>query len=117
MLTADLEDWNRLSTICHFISHILTFFTTSYDIVNENLSINFTPNVAAHEARCFYGFQITVENTHCKMVSVLIDTYIKDPKEKLQILHAIKTVPCIFNAKPTRLSNSATPPMPVSPNV
>jgi len=36
MPTADLEDWNRLSTVCHFISHILTFFTTSYDIVNVN---------------------------------------------------------------------------------
>jgi ribonucleoside-diphosphate reductase subunit M2 len=29
------------------------------------------------------------------MYSLLIDTYIKDPKEKLHLLHAIKTVPCI----------------------
>ena len=29
------------------------------------------------------------------MYSLLIDTYIKDPKEKLHLLHAIETVPCV----------------------
>jgi ribonucleoside-diphosphate reductase subunit M2 len=49
----------------------------------------------APKARCFYGFQIAVENIHSKTYSLLIDTYIKDPKEKLHLLHAIKTVPCV----------------------
>ena len=29
------------------------------------------------EARCFYGFQIAIENIHSEMYSLLIDTYIK----------------------------------------
>lgn len=30
------------------------------------------------EARCFYGFQIAMENIHSEMYSLLIDTYVKD---------------------------------------
>merc|ERR1740130_92047 len=47
------------------------------------------------EARCFYGFQIAVENIHSETYSLLIDTYIKDTSEKLRLLHAIDTVPCV----------------------
>ena len=95
-LSADLTDWVRLSnTERHFISHVLAFFAASDGIVNKNLSSNFTTEVTAPEARCFYGFQIAVENIHNEMYSLLIDTYIKDLKEKLHLLNAIKTVPCI----------------------
>jgi ribonucleoside-diphosphate reductase subunit M2 len=79
----------------HFISHVLAFFAASAGIANENLSSNFTTEVTVPEARCFYGFQIAVENIHSETYSLLIDTYIKDPKEKLHLLHAIKTVPCV----------------------
>ena len=30
------------------------------------------------EARCFYGFQIAIENIHSEVYSLLIDTYIRD---------------------------------------
>ena len=43
---------------------------------------NFSKEVQVTEARCFYGFQITIENIHSEMYSLLIDTYIKDPTEK-----------------------------------
>merc|ERR1711935_1020890 len=46
-------------------------------------------------ARCFYGFQIAVENIHSETYSLLIDTYIKNTQEKLRLLHAIDTVPCV----------------------
>jgi ribonucleotide reductase beta subunit family protein with ferritin-like domain len=116
-LSAVLTDWVRLSdTERHFISHVLTFFAASDGIVNENLSSNFTTEVTAPEAQCFYGFQIAVENIHSETYSLLIDTYIKDPKEKLQLLHAMKQYHA-SNAKPTGLSNGATPPMPASPNM
>jgi ribonucleotide reductase beta subunit family protein with ferritin-like domain len=49
----------------------------------------------APKVQCFYGFQIAVENIHNKMYSLLIDTYINDPTEKLYLLHAIETVPCV----------------------
>jgi ribonucleotide reductase beta subunit family protein with ferritin-like domain len=47
------------------------------------------------EARAFYGFQIAMENIHSEMYSLLIDTYIEDRAEKLDILRSIQTVPCI----------------------
>mgnify|MGYP006363221941 FL=1 len=47
------------------------------------------------EARCFYGFQIMMENIHSETYSLLIDAYIKDPKEKHYLFNAIETVPCV----------------------
>jgi len=66
----------------HFISHVLAFFAASDGIVNENLVERFSQEVQVTEARCFYGFQIMMENIHSEMYSLLIDTYIQDPKEK-----------------------------------
>jgi ribonucleoside-diphosphate reductase beta chain len=47
------------------------------------------------EARCFYGFQIMMENIHSETYSLLIDTYIKDPKEKDYLFNALETVPAV----------------------
>jgi ribonucleoside-diphosphate reductase beta chain len=47
------------------------------------------------EARCFYGFQIMIENIHSEMYSLLIDTYVKDTTEKNRLFNAIETVPCV----------------------
>jgi len=63
--------------------------------VNENLASNFATEVTIPEARCFYGFQIAVENIHSETYSLLIDTYVKDPAEKNHLLNAIETVPCV----------------------
>jgi ribonucleoside-diphosphate reductase subunit M2 len=95
-LTLDLQDWDNLSpNEWHFVSHVLAFFAASDGIVNENLSGNFATEVTSPEARCFYGFQIAVENIHSETYSLLIDTYIKDQKEKMHLLCAIETVPCV----------------------
>ena len=77
-LQADQKDWEKLSNDeRHFIKHVLAFFAASDGIVNENLAINFMNEVQLPEARCFYGFQIMMENIHSEMYSLLIDTYIK----------------------------------------
>ena len=95
-LASDLNDWDSLSNNeRHFVSHILAFFAASDGIVNENLAGNFTTEVQSAEARCFYGFQIAVENIHSETYSLLIDTYIKDQREKTHLLNAIETVPCV----------------------
>ncbi len=47
------------------------------------------------EARCFYGFQIMMENIHSETYALLIDTYIKDGVEKDRLFHAIDTVPAV----------------------
>lgn len=95
-LGSDMRDWVTLTkNERHFISHVLAFFAASDGIVNENLAQNFMTEIQSPEARCFYGFQIAVENIHSETYSLLIDTYIKDPKERLHLLHAIDTVPCV----------------------
>jgi len=95
-LADDATDWDRLSTTeQHFILHVLAFFAASDGIVNENLSINFATEVTSLEARCLYGFQITVENIHSETCSLLIDTYVKDPTKKMHLLQAIETIPCV----------------------
>ncbi len=92
----DLKDWAKLNDgERHFIKHVLAFFAASDGIVNENLAINFMNEVQLPEARCFYGFQIMMENIHSEMYSLLIDTYIKDGAEKKMLFNAIETVPCV----------------------
>ena len=95
-LSGDLKDWAALNDgERHFISHILAFFSASDGIVNENLAVNFMSEVQLPEARCFYGFQIMMENIHSETYAQLIDTYIKDPVEKDRLFHAIDTVPAV----------------------
>ncbi|HWY37131.1 MAG TPA: ribonucleoside-diphosphate reductase small subunit [Bacteroidia bacterium] len=96
-LASDMHDWNEKLNADekHFIKHVLAFFAASDGIVNENLAVNFMSEVQLPEARCFYGFQIMMENIHSETYSLLIDTYIKDPVEKDSLLHAIDTVPCV----------------------
>lgn len=95
-LASDLNDWARLNkNERHFVAHVLAFFAASDGIVNENLAQNFATEIQSPEARCFYGFQIAVENIHSETYSLLIDTYIKDQKEKDHLLNAIDTVPCV----------------------
>lgn len=79
----DLAHWEKLKPEeQHFISHVLAFFAASDGIVNENLVERFSQEVQVTEARCFYGFQIAMENVHSEMYSLLIDTYIKDPAQR-----------------------------------
>ena len=92
-----MVDWNNKlnDNEKHFVKHVLAFFAASDGIVNENLAINFLNEVQYPEARCFYGFQIMMENIHSETYSLLIDTYIKDSVEKDYLLHAIETMPCV----------------------
>ncbi len=96
-LHQDLTDWtNKLNDDeRYFIKHVLAFFAASDGIVNENLAENFVNEVQYTEAKFFYGFQIMMENIHSETYSLLIDTYIKDPKEADQLFHAIETFDAI----------------------
>lgn len=84
-LSKDPTDWEEKLNDDErkFISHVLAFFAASDGIVNENLVERFNQEVQITEARCFYGFQIAMENVHSEMYSILIDTLIKDKAQRL----------------------------------
>jgi len=95
-LSKDLKDWSELKDEeRHFISHVLAFFAASDGIVNENLAERFLKDVQIPEAKCFYGFQIAIENIHSEMYSLLIDTYVKDVQERERLFNAIDTIPSV----------------------
>lgn len=95
-LSHDLKDWADLNDgERHFISHVLAFFAASDGIVNENLAENFLSEVQYTEAKFFYGFQIAIENIHSETYSLLIDTLIKDAKQKDHLFKAVETLDCV----------------------
>jgi ribonucleoside-diphosphate reductase beta chain len=96
-LQQDVTDWTEKlnDDERYFIKHVLAFFAASDGIVNENLAENFVNEVQYSEAKFFYGFQIMMENIHSETYSLLIDTYVKDEKEKASLFNAIETFPAI----------------------
>jgi ribonucleoside-diphosphate reductase subunit M2 len=95
-LSKDIKHWDGLTADeRYFISRVLAFFAASDGIVNENLVVRFSKEVQLPEARCFYGFQIMMENVHAEMYSLLIDAYIKEPQERDFLFRAIDTIPCV----------------------
>ncbi len=96
-LHQDLTDWSTKLNADerYFVKHILAFFAASDGIVNENLAENFVNEVQYSEAKFFYGFQIMMENIHSETYSLLIDTYVKDDKEKDLLFNALDNFPAI----------------------
>lgn len=95
-LCRDPIDWQELNDDeRHFLKHILAFFAASDGIVNENLAECFMQEVQVPEARCFYGFQIAIENIHSEMYSLLIHTLVKDEQEKERLFNAIENMDAI----------------------
>jgi len=95
-LGLDFKDWQDLDANSkHFIKYVLAFFAASDGIVLENLASRFMNEIQIPEARCFYGFQMAMENIHSETYSLLIDTYIQDKAEKTKLFNAIETIPVI----------------------
>lgn len=95
-LASDQKDWDALTDNERmFLETVLAFFAASDGIVLENLATRFCADVPIAEARCFYGFQIAMENIHSETYSLLIDTYIKDEKRKHELFNAHKTMQCV----------------------
>jgi ribonucleoside-diphosphate reductase beta chain len=94
-LSTDIFDWeNKLNdNERYFIKNILAFFAASDGIVNENIAENFLREVQYPEAKGFYGFQIAMEFIHSIMYSTLIDTYIKNIKEREECFRAMELLP------------------------
>jgi len=78
-----------------FIKHVIAFFAASDGIVNENLALNMINLFDAPEVKCFYGFQIMMENVHSQVYSEILLTYVKDSEEQNKLFNAIETLPCV----------------------
>lgn len=95
-LSKDIKHWPTLTVKeQHFVKHILAFFAASDGIVLENLGQRFMNEVQLSEARAAYGFQIMMENVHSETYSLLIDTLVKEEREKTKLFEAINNFPCI----------------------
>jgi ribonucleotide reductase beta subunit family protein with ferritin-like domain len=95
-LGVDVLDWKKLNKDeQHFIKNVLAFFAASDGIVLENLAQRFMTEIQVPEARCFYGFQMMMENIHSETYSILIDTYIEDKAEKEWLFKAVDNIPTV----------------------
>jgi len=95
-LGVDVLDWKKLNKDeQHFIKNVLAFFAASDGIVLENLAQGFMTEIQVPEARCFYGFQMMMENIHSETYSILIDTYIEDKAEKEWLFKAVDNIPTV----------------------
>jgi ribonucleotide reductase beta subunit family protein with ferritin-like domain len=96
-LGQDLVDWDTKlnDDERHFLTTILAFFAASDGIVLENLGVRFMKEVQIPEARCFYGFQLAMENIHSETYSLLIDTYIRDSALKAKTFNAMEEMECV----------------------
>jgi ribonucleoside-diphosphate reductase beta chain len=91
-LESDKRDWAKLNYGQKlFIETVLAFFAASDGIVNENLGANFFSEVQIPEARCFYGFQIAMENIHAETYSLLIETYVETQERRQQLFEGLQT--------------------------
>lgn len=70
-----------------FYSRFFFFFTIPKACVHLKCVIQqvqrFCQEVQVPEARAFYSFQVLIETVHSEMYSMLINTYIRDLKERL----------------------------------
>lgn len=96
-LSKDLCQWRDVLTDCerHFLSRVLAFFATADGIVGENVLLHFASEVQIPEARCFYGFQLMMENIHAEMYSLLIDSLVQDPACRAALFSAISGFPSV----------------------
>ncbi|RPD77264.1 putative ribonucleoside-diphosphate reductase small chain B [Lentinus tigrinus ALCF2SS1-7] len=96
-LNIDVEHWQGSLTEDErvFLSTILAFFAASDGIVVENLAQRFCAEVQMPEARCFYGFQIMMENVHSETYSMLLRALVEDEDEQARLFSAIETMPTV----------------------
>jgi len=103
-LTEDRKDWKNLEKlkgpvqakiIKEVIENIFAFFSGADGLINENLAENFSRLFNIPEIKCFYGFQIAIENIHNEAYGILIQLLIQEAKRQKQLLNAIHDMPNI----------------------
>lgn len=92
----DKSDWERLSEKeRYYIKHILAFFAGADGIVAENLASRFYGESESAVVKLFYGFQIAIEGIHSEVYANMIESFVSDKEEKLELFNAINNYPAI----------------------
>ena len=95
--SGDREDWESLDDNSREYLKFNLFFFVQFDgVINENLIEHFKRETSDYkEAQFFYAAQEFMEVGHNETYSMLIETFIRDPKEKAKAFNAIKHYPSI----------------------
>lgn len=100
--THDFEfsnDYNDLARLNenerHFLKYVLAFFNQADGIINENIAIRFTKEIAIPEATAFYTTQMYNETSHSETYSQIIEEYYRTDIDKPKIFEAIDNFPAI----------------------
>ena len=93
----DREQWNTLLSDSErsFLKSILAFFAGSDSVVSLNLMNNFCNEVPIMEAQVAYTFQAAMESIHSEVYSIMIDTYVQDAQEKLDMFQNLGGMDCV----------------------
>jgi ribonucleoside-diphosphate reductase subunit M2 len=98
----DLDQWNLLKEEeKYFLSHILSFFSQSDQIVNTNLEERFSkdvknlPDDMNPYVQMFYDHQKMMENIHSITYETLLNIYITDKNHLTFLKNGIQNIPCI----------------------
>ena len=95
-LNGDLIYWDKSTPDeQHFIKLVLCFFASLDEVVMENIGINFIEEIKNPIVRLHFAAQNFFESIHSEMYSLLIQNYVKDPKEKKRIMKSAQTMPII----------------------
>lgn len=74
----------------YIIKNILAFFSNSDGLVNYNIKNNFLDNFC-NEITYTYIFQLFMENIHNETYALMIETLIRDDKEKNELFNSLET--------------------------
>jgi ribonucleotide reductase beta subunit family protein with ferritin-like domain len=95
-LARDTHDWPKLEPrIQHLIKRVLAFFAISDGLVNENIAVHLAPQFNSREIAMWYNHQAANEDVHNTVYSRLVETYVKDVKEREAMLDAAAHYPTI----------------------
>lgn len=95
-VSGDRAHWDALDkSKRHFLTRVLAFFASADGIVAENLAIRFYGDVKVWEGRKFYAQQIQQETVHNEVYSLLVQTYMPDPKERDHLFGTMQQIPVI----------------------
>ncbi|EDO19013.1 hypothetical protein Kpol_2002p84 [Vanderwaltozyma polyspora DSM 70294] len=88
----DIQNWNDdkiTKDEKEYFIRLLALFASN-DMDRENLTEHLSAECQTPEAKCFYGFQIMVDNIHQEVYGILIDSLVKDDEKRTSMFEEIK---------------------------